>query len=225
MKDLTAAQIEYRSRRDSVDIKTLVWITAKTRGSSPSPAAIGFWTGDDHQSFVIDGQTCPYFGAGNVLDVPKFSNKVGLDVTTYTMKMYRLTEEVEQAFSAYDARLAPVVIHRMEMDLKSGLPITNTPERIFKGWIDGLEYNKDAVGGTRTASITLASISRQLTIANTGLFSDSSQKLRQANDEFFKYVDGTEDNVVFWGQKRVRNSDVASKPASTSSANRPRRRD
>ena len=63
---VTQGQLE---ERRGTDARVLLWIEAKNRETGLSEV-IGFWSGDDHQDFLIDGEIRTYFGAGQVIDVP-----------------------------------------------------------------------------------------------------------------------------------------------------------
>ena len=212
MKTLNSAVVAARQARAGTSAHGLIWVTAKDRVTGAAET-IGFWTGLDHRDFTIKDVDRTYFGAGNVLDLGDTVAEVGVQIRMRTVTLSGLTAEVQQAMKGYDARLAPVEIHRAEFDTDTGNLLAE-PERIAKGWIDKVNWADGAKQDDGTASfavtISIASASRALTRTLAQKFSDASQKLRNAADAFFQYVDVSSDAQVYWGDKRVPSSGVTS---------------
>jgi len=199
MKSLSSAISAARQARAGTLAHGLIYITAKTRDTGLS-APIGFWTGDDHQAFTINSVSRTYYAAGAALDLGETVSEVGIVIRTRTVRLSGLAPKVLDMAKAYEARLAPVEIHRAEFD-----PLTNAlidaPGRVFKGWVDQIQWTQSAE--TVECVLTLASIARALTRPLTQKFSDASQRLRAQNDAFFQYVDVSGTTDVYWGEKRV----------------------
>lgn len=199
MKILSSAILAARQSRAGTLAHGLIYVTAKTRDTGV-PAPVGFWTGDDHQAFTINSVSRTYYGAGAALDLGETVSEVGIVIRTRTVRLSGLAPKVLDMAKAYEARLAPVEIHRAEFD-----PLTNAlidaPERVFKGWVDQIQWTQNAE--TVECVLTLASIARALTRTQTQKYSDASQRLRDVNDAFFQYVDVSGTTDVYWGEKRV----------------------
>lgn len=211
MKFLPPSILAARRTRGGTIAHALLWIRARTRDPIPTEEAIGLWTGDDHQVFDIpfgsSTQARTYYGAGNALDLGDGAADIGIKVRTRTVTLSGLSPEVQQACKAYDARLAPVEIHRVEFDPETGAQIRSddarypVPERLFKGWVDEIRWEQSS--GQVTCTLLLASVSRALTRSLTQKFSDASQRLVDANDSFFAHVDVSGTVDLYWGEKRV----------------------
>lgn len=211
MKILDPAILAARQARGGTSSHGLIWLTVKDRATG-APQTMGFWTGDDHQTFVINGVGRTYYGAGNLLAIGDLTSEVGLVIRMLDITLSGLTLEAQQAFKGYDARLAPVELHRAEFDPDTGNLLAE-PERVFKGWADKVNWARGAKAddgtATMTCTVTLASASRALTRTLAQKFSDASQKLRSPSDTFFQYVDVSGSATVFWGSKRVASSAVS----------------
>lgn len=199
MKSLSPAILASRQSRAGTKAHGLIYLTVKDRATG-APFSIGYWTGDDHQAFTINSQGRTYYGAGNALDLGETVSEVGIVVRTRTVRLSGLSPEVQEMAKGYDARLAPVEIHRAEFD-----PLTNTlidaPQRVFRGWVDRINWTHTAE--TVECALTLASIARALTRPLTNKYSDASQRQVNSGDGFFRHVDVSGTVDVWWGEKRV----------------------
>lgn len=199
MKSLSTTISAARQARAGTLAHGLIHITAKTRDTG-LPAPIGFWTGDDQQAFTINNVSRTYHGAGDALDLGETVSEVGIVVRTRTVRLSGLSSKVREMAKDYEARLAPVEIHRAEFDTLTNALI-DAPQRVFKGWIDQIQWTQSAE--TVECVLTLASVARALTRPLTQKYSDASQRLRDPNDAFFRYVDVSGTTDVYWGEKRV----------------------
>lgn len=207
MKTLSSEILAYRQSRLGVSCQILVYITAKNRDTG-EPESIGFWTGADHDVFTINSVGRTYYGAGDIIEVDDITSEVGVLIRQHIVTLSSLSEETLQAVKGYNARLAPIEIHRAEFDLDTG-ELIDEPERKFKGWIDTLDIDTGGKGGKGTITLTCVSVARALTRTLTLKYGDSSQKLVNPNDDFLKYADLSGSTEVFWAQKRVKTTDVA----------------
>jgi len=203
MKSLSSAQLDYRQARAGVSCHGLLWITAKNRDTGEAES-LGLWTGEDHKVFSIDSVGRTYYGAGSLLDIEDIVAEVGVQVRQLTVTLSCVSNEVLVAIKSYDARLAPVEIHRAEFDPETN-QLIDAPLRVWKGWIDriGETISPADDSGVSTASVTLTLVSaaRALTRTQPQKFSDASQRLRNPADGFFKYADVTQADV-WWGDQR-----------------------
>ncbi|PKP67336.1 MAG: hypothetical protein CVT86_01935, partial [Alphaproteobacteria bacterium HGW-Alphaproteobacteria-8] len=101
----------------------------------------------------------------------------------------------------YDARLAPVEIHRAFFAPASG-ELIEAPHRVFKGWIDAISLPTPEVGGQGAVEVTLASSARALTRPLALKKSDESQR-RRSDDRLRRYTDISGSVDVYWGEAKA----------------------
>jgi len=184
------------AERRGTDVRQMLWIQARNRQTG-AVETIGFWTGDDHRTFTINGETRHYYGAGDVFDFPPMRVSVGLTVQKYTIKM-ALTDEARQAISVYNPRHARVEIHVCPLDLDSGLPM-GEPKRRFKGRIANIKRTRGATGQSSQISLELETSMRALTRQMRLVRSNAALQQRTPTDLFREYSDTSGDWVVPWG--------------------------
>jgi hypothetical protein len=199
MRQFDAATQTYFASRSGIVAHALIWIVAKDRVTGVD-TALGLWSGDQDAIFTIGGVARPYLGAGEIVGVEDIQRETGLQVRNHTLSLSGIAPGVEAATRAYDARLAPVEIHRALFD-----PVTNAlvaePHRMFKGWCDDLQFDTGAIGGATTAEMMVVSSARMLTRTLGTKKSDESQRLR-SGDRFRRYAAVTGRVGVWWGEKR-----------------------
>ena len=176
----------------------LVWVHARER-STGNPVTAGFWSGDDHQTFIINGESRLYFGAGALLEVDPIRQEVGLQVQMQSVAL-TMTPDVEQAIKGYDPSLQPVEIHRAVYDPET-MTLTAAPELVFSGTVDGTPINEGPIGGTSSITLEIASKARQLTRTIPLMKSDAALRRRAPADGFRKYVAEANSWEVAWGEK------------------------
>lgn len=199
MRTFDSNTAAYLAGETAIVSHVLIWIAAKNRISGAAET-IGFWTGDDHQDFVVDGQSRTYFGAGDVLEVPAITYESGLQVRMHSFGLAALAPEVAMALRGYEPRLAAVEVHRVLFYSSTGAQAAD-PHRVLAGWIDEAQINTPAIGGQGSATISVASSARALTRTLPICKSDAQQRLR-SGDRFRRYVDVSGSVDVFWGSKR-----------------------
>lgn len=188
--------------RDGVISRVLMWITAKDR-SDGSPETVGLWNGEEDRDFTINAGSRTYYGAGGLLGVDDIQAEVGLAVRFLNVTASPIDDAVIQAIRGYDARLAPVEIHRAFFDLDTRA-LVSEPHRIFKGWVNAIDLPTGPVDAEVAVSLSLASSARMLTRPLQLKKSNSSQKLR-SDDRFRRYGDVTGSVNVFWGEEGPNN--------------------
>ncbi len=198
MRSLTAPELAYIEADDGRVAHALIWIVARNR-TTGLPETMGLWTGEDHATFMIDGQPRLYFGAGTVLQVDDLTYSVGLSVQMQTARLSAITPEVALLLRGYDARLAPVEIHRALFFAASGALVA-PPMRLFKGRIEEQPISTPVKGGTAAVQIKMASSVREMTRTLTLMKSDPALRARSPGDGFRKYntVSGQVDTP--WGE-------------------------
>ena len=123
------------AERQATAAEIMIWITARNR-LTDAPESLGFWTGDDHRDFVVDGDTRTYLGAGSVIETGPLRATIGLDVMYFRVSMPPFLDEVRQALKVYDPRQAPVEVHSVVLDPQTGRPL-GAPKRRVKGVLHG----------------------------------------------------------------------------------------
>lgn len=200
MRSYDGATSTYLASRSGIVARYLIWVTAKDRSTGIN-TSMGLWTGDDHQTFTINGASRTYYAAGSVIGMEALKTGIGLDVRMHQLALSPLTEEVAQLIRGYDTRLAPVEIHRVIFNLDTGV-LVGTPFQVFKGWINKIALNTGSVGGSGQANITIASASRALTRPLNLFRSDAAQRDINVSDTFRAYTDISGEVGVWWGETK-----------------------
>lgn len=196
MRALSGTLQSYNTAPGGRKFRVLFWITAKDR-STGNPITFGFWNGEDDRNFTIDAVSRLYYGAGNLALPEPVIYSVGLRVSTYTLDLSPLSPEVQAALRTYDARLAPVEIHRAALDPQSDTLIEE-PMRILKGIVEEAPIGTPEVGGEATMQVRISTSAVQLTKRLTQTKSDATQSLR-SGDRFARYIDVSGQVPVSWG--------------------------
>lgn len=171
-----------------------VTITAKNRQSG-LPEVMNLWTGGDDMPVTIGDETITFIGSGQVLDIPAFSYKTGLDIQTTRMQFAILSPEIQNVFRAYDSDQAPIQIYLgisdpQTLELK-GVTIA------FDGFIDEITISQDEFG--EICEVGIVSDIREGTKQLVLMKSDESQKLRNPQDNGFAYSSIGAAVKVTWG--------------------------
>ena len=197
MRSLTPEEVNEISKRGPIISHVLIQFIAKNRATNAAER-LGLWTGDDHQDFTADGETDTYYGAGSIISLSDMENAIGTDVRKYKVTVSNLTPEVQTLIRTYELRGAKVKIFTLMFSPESGLPVT-IPRRRFKGWVDRAPITTGAKGGTSSATLELASVSRNLTRTLGARRSNENQKLRNNSDTFLQYISVSGKIQIPWG--------------------------
>lgn len=198
----TATHLAARTARRA---DVLIWIAARNR-STGATETIGFWTGDDHQDFVIDGATRTYLGAGNLLGVDPLKWRTGLTVRTQRVQLSQVSPEAQMAIRGYDTRHAPVEMHRVFSD--AGGVLIDTPHLLMRGFVDKITLTTPEKGGSGDAVMEIASMGRALTKPLNRYRSDASLTARAPTDTFRKWASMTDKVEVPWGRGKAKGGDL-----------------
>lgn len=199
---LAPAEQAYNDTRAGQIRHTLLWLAPRNRQSG-APVPVGFWTGDDHRSFVVDGQSRLYYGAGAALDIDDIPGGVGLDVRYVNVRL-GVVAEVLQAVRGYDPKLATAEIHTIALDMNSR-NLVAAPRRIFKGAVNEAPIPTPVEGGDGAIELRLASSARALTRTLPLYRSDTEMRRRDPDDRFREHVSTSGIRQIPWGEDRVRN--------------------
>lgn len=210
MREYDAATLAALQTRDGVRIRILIWVTARNR-TTGLPEAMGLWTGAQDRSFTIGAESRLYVGAGTVMEVPPIKIAAGLQVRMQRFTLSPLSAQVADLIRSYDARLAPIEIHRALFATGDGALIA-PPHLVWRGFIDEAPVKQPEPGGTATCEISAASSARLLTRTLHLKQSDATQRLR-SDDRIRRYADVSGSVDVFWGEKRKGTEDKSSNSA------------
>lgn len=202
MRDYGTAIGNHLADLSGVEPRHLVWIEAKNR-STGATEAVGFWNGLDDRDFTIGGVARTYTGAGALLQVGGITGAVGLDVRMHQIGLSGVPQEVLDLIHLYDARLAPIEVHKVFFDPVKGVQI-GTPQRVLKGWVDEMDVPRPVDGMLGKVMQAVASAARALTRKLTTKKSDEAQRRISATDDFRKYASISGAVGVFWGVKNAR---------------------
>ena len=191
-----AAQSQLEERRGT-QAHALLWLQAKNRETG-APATLGFWTGDDHQEFLVDGEIRTYYGAGQVIELPPIVVKPGFGVRNYRVTLPPFTDEVKTLMQAYEPRLAAVQIHALPFDIDTG-GLLSEPRRVFKGFLNQAPQELEPKNGGGKTELVLVSAARRLTYGLPLKRSNAELQLRNPNDRGREYSDLAGDWPLPWG--------------------------
>lgn len=130
--NFASATAAYFATQTRIRARVLVWMQALDRETG-QVETMGLWNGADHRVFTIRGEERTYYGAGGLIAVDPITSRTGLNVRMQRLVFSPLAPEVEQLIRGYDARFAPVEIHRALFDPDSHA-LVDEPHRRFKGW-------------------------------------------------------------------------------------------
>lgn len=198
MREYDSATETHLASLEGVVPRTLVWIEARNRSTGATETA-GFWNGLDERQFTIDGETRTYVGAGALLGVDPVVATVGLEVRMHRLSLSEITEEVAQAVRGYDARLAPVEVHRAAFDPETN-EVIGTPHRVIKGTVDSIKIPEGTEGESEPMTLTVADAGRSLTQTLSLKKSDATQRSISATDKGRLYAAVSGAVKVFWGR-------------------------
>ena len=196
--NFAAETAAYFATQTRVRARVLVWIEALNRETGAAET-IGLWNGADHRVFTIRGEERTYYGAGGLVAVDPITSRTGLGVRMQRIVFSPLAPEVEQLIRGYDARFAPVEIHRALFDPDTH-NLVDEPHRRFRGFLDKISPFKTGPKGDKvTIELQLASAARALTIPLSRKRSNETLRARAPDDAFRKYTDVSGTITVKWG--------------------------
>lgn len=192
---------EFRERQ-GVDGQKLVWIEARNRQTG-AIEGMGLWSGDDDQSFVVDGVLRSFHGAGAVIGIPPVRAGIGLQVRRHRIILPPMRDEVRLVLQVYQAAQAKVRVWSQPMSVHTGAPLS-APIRVIKGRLEKAPETMAARGGRSRTELIVATGARALTFTVPWFKSDAAMRLRNPADRAREYIDTIADRAVPWGQSSVR---------------------
>lgn len=197
--------------REGVIPRNFVWITAKDRETG-TLESIGFWDGlDSVDVTVVSGTTGAleertYHAWGALLQIDRIQRAPELSIRTIRIGLSQVSEAVQQVFRGYDARLAPVEVHRGFLNPETRLLLAPPVPR-FIGWINKAPLTTPKAGEEGGVSVEVVSHVRMLTRTNPGRRSDNTQRQR-GGDRFRRYAGTAAEWEFWWGEKSGTVSEV-----------------
>ena len=197
MRSFSPTTAAYLAARSDFQGHILLWVSARNRASG-AVEEIGFWTGVDHEEFLIEGQSRLYYAAGSMLSMDALRRQVGLKAVTQRVTLSQISPEVQQLIRGYDPRHCPVEVHRALFDPQSDRPV-DAPHVILRGFIDKVTLTTPAKGERGSVTIEIASHARALTKPVSRYRSDATLRARAPTDAFRQYASITDAVEVKWG--------------------------
>lgn len=195
------AQTNQLDERSGTDAHILVLIEPRDRVTGEI-VPLGLWTGDDHQTFTVDGETHLFLGAGNVIEVPPIRAGIGLEVRRQRVILPPMTDAAKLALQVYQAAQARVRVWSQPLDIYTGAPL-GAPHRVIKGRLETAPETLAKLGDQSRTELVISSATRPLTFRQPLFKSDAAQRLRDPFDRFREYAASIADRPIPWGQKTV----------------------
>lgn len=196
-----AAQSAQLAERRGTDAQILVLVEPQDRDTG-AVVPLGFWTGDDHERFVVDGEEHLFFGAGAIIEVPPIRAGIGLEVHRHRVILPPLLDEVKLFLQTLRAAQARVRVWSQMMDLDTGLAL-GPPRRVIKGRLERAPETLGKIGDQSRTELVIADATRALTFAQPITKSDAELRLRAASDRFREHADVIGDIPIPWGQATI----------------------
>lgn len=190
-----AAQAHLESRQGHV-VRWLLHLTVKDRATG-DPVPYGMWTGVDDRTFDI-GNGGEVFQAMHEHFVPPVMTfEPGTYIRRVSVDFLHLHPDAQNVLAAYDARLAPAMLHQALFDHDFNL--LDIRQR-FKGFVDGAPQFTPPKNGVAKAQLDLVSTARRGTATISAKKSDASQQQR-GGDRFRRYGSLGTVTSDWWGAK------------------------
>lgn len=174
----------------------LIYFTARNRATNANEV-MGIWDGLDDISVVIDGVTKTFIGAGQLLSVPNWTFTPGIqNIQNQKLSLDIKSPEIINLIMAYDASLAPVQVYLMVTNTAT-MAVADAPISWFDGQVDDIAISESKY--EKGCTVTIVSSQREGTRKLSTMKSEESQKLRNPDDDGFKYATIANDVPVPWG--------------------------
>ena len=185
---ISPALLNYVTTTPGIHAEALIWITVRDFATG-NPVTFGFWSGDDHETFTINGSSRLFYGAGALVDVSRepLQYEIGFDAKTWQFEVAMGAVEVETMVRGFDLNLAPVEVWRAVYNMDGNL--IEHPKLMFDGRISAAPIT-DSEEGLR-CSIQVTSSSVELTLKRPETRSDSVYRAIRSGDRIFRHVDVT----------------------------------
>lgn len=184
-------------------IRDFVSVYGKDR-STGAHSWLCLWSGEVPVDADIidphDGSTISRtFQHGALVSLPSIPAGLETEVRTIRVRLSKLSPAALNIIRTYDAKMAPIQIHRGVFDLESHRLVDPALCR-FDGYINNAPIKTPKVGGDGYIEAECVSRSRILTKTSGKLFSDEVLQER-SGDRFGQYLDTAADWRIWWGQE------------------------
>jgi hypothetical protein len=200
MRTLDQAVALHLSQRGPTHAHLLINVQGRNRETEEAET-IGFWTGADHETFIVEGQPTSFFGAGTLMKINPLVSEAGVNVRTTRVEFSAIPPEVQLAVRGYDIRRQPCRIYVAYFNAETMEPI-GSPQRVFKGFSMGLELIRPEPGGSADMTLNLMSAARQLTRTLSLKKSRTALLARVPGDGFRDFSDISGAVEAVWGEIR-----------------------
>lgn len=203
MRELTTAAQE-ALEAETVAPRDFISIYAKTRDTGAIVPDL-YWSDEGTVTAdVIDPATGlvvsrTFKGGGGMLSISAVPIVVGLVVQQVEIELSQVNDHVQQLMRGYEPKQARIELHRGLINPATGLLVSPAVPR-FSGFIDEVEIVTPEAGGEGAVSVTCTSHTQETTRSNPATRSDPDQRLRNANDGFFRHVALIGEQNIYWGQ-------------------------
>lgn len=139
-----------------------------------------------------------WYGSGTLVaidDIPMVSN---LSVQNVNIRLSQIDGRINDLVRLYDAKQGRVEIYRGLFDPETRQMVAPAECR-FVGFIDQINITTPTENEEGSVTLTCASHTQEMTRSNPDTRSDATQKLRNANDNFFQDTSTAGEWEVFWG--------------------------
>jgi hypothetical protein len=198
-------EVQARLEAGALVPRDFLWITPRRRDTGAAVtwgawSDLGTITADviDPVSGVTVQRT--YEGAGSLVQVSEVPLVVGLTVQSVEIQLSQIATGAEALIRTYDARRAPVELHRGFLD-PATMRLAAPAVPRFLGFVDEAPVETPAEGGEGGVRLTCVSHAQELVRASSAKRSDADQRRRNANDGFFRHAATVGTWKIFWGQK------------------------
>lgn len=188
--------------------RDFIWFIVRDRATG-NPVTDGYWSdvGTIAAEVLDPDSNSPVtrtFNAGggliSISDIPLVSN---LTVQNVSVTLSQVSERINDLVRGYDCKQGKVQIFRGLFDPATRALVAPAFPR-FAGTIDEAPITTPKEGEAGDVVLTCTSNTQELTRANSDTRSDASQKLRDADDDFYLHTATVSDWQQFWGKSAGR---------------------
>lgn len=171
-----------------------------------NPVTDGYWSDvGDVSADVIDPETGgtvtrSFAGASGLIsisDIPLVSN---LTVQNVTLTLSQVSDRINTLVRGYDCKQGKVQIFRGLFDPATRTMVAPAFPR-FVGTIDDAPITTPPENEVGDVSISVTGNTQELTRSNPDTRSDSSQKQRDVEDDFYRHTATVVDWQMYWGKQ------------------------
>lgn len=166
----------------------------------------GFWSGIGNYSASVEdadtgaATTRSFIGGGNLLSISPIVYSMGFEAKSLQMTISGIAPAGVSMVRGYDMRRARVDIYRGIFTPGTLAQIDRAPCRLT-GFVDGSEITVPEEGGEGGIILTLRQHTAELRRVSTEKRSDASQRLRDANDDFYQHTASVGDWEIVMGRR------------------------